>query len=701
MIFVDCAEQVASVATSTINLSAKRTDKHSIEAVPPKIYNVNSGKSIPTMPSLEKHRDTRSIDVDCRYSLTEKNIADSKDSINNFYTYDASDKSEQKYVHTHTSDQMSLTIYNDISGNLIQKQQNGSNDSKDSNRYDKKLNQSSFKPSISNVFNSLNEYINAPTGSSNHVQPMLDDLPKMSSSIMEKDLTLSKDVATNKYAVPKKKDIIDITDKNTLDCKNILPVEASTFVEVEIGNKQDNAMQNVISQNSTLIQSDKNNSNVIIFVPNTTVSKNEHDNISTSSTEMFKTDINKKALVNDGVFEEIYKNISSEQKHLDLRDQNFIDECVFIENKERNCVLEDTIKLDTSIKNNENHNENMETTKNCNILSNILHTIDTSDDFSEEKLNQYLLELEKEEKSMTEDISHTSDIWSLKTQDEIKDKESTVSHCQQDDINEAPIFEKIIIDELSKISEDDIQEKVKKFSVIDYIDVHNENITDIECNDAIKIALQEKNNSDRQNKLDKIIKDKDVIEAINQDHQVPEDTLQFVSNAVEVKVASKFENVKEQNNQQDNINIIQKLQDISKDMQLQNNNSDILENLSDNNDYNESIYHQDISEESNNIVTLNDNKTYDNDLVFKMEIDKTTDACTISYTNEDNQESEKPSRPQTLDIISTHNKNDCHILGMLLKNFSFIFSYTHCVIYYIIYIIIVLYFYCAIYWIDA
>lgn len=695
MIFVDCAEQVASVATSTINVSAKHnTDKHTIESVPPKIYNINSGKSIVTMPSLEKHRDTQSTDVDRRYSLTEKNVADSKDSINNFYTYDASDKSEQKSVHIHTSDQMSLTIYNDISGNLIQKQQNGSNDSKDSNRYDKKLNQPSFKPSISNVFNSLNEYINAPTGSLNHVQPMLDDLPKMSGSIIEKDLTLSKDVATNKYTVPKKKDIMDVTDKNILDCKNILPVEASTFVEVEIGNKQDNAMWNVISQNSTLIESEKNNSNTTIFVPNTTVSKNEHDNISTS-TEMFKTDINKKALVNDGILEEIYKNIPSEQKHLDLRNQNFIDKCVFIENKESNSVLENTIKLDTSIKNSEDHNENVETTRSCNILSNMLHTIDTSDDFSEEKLNQYLLELEKEEKSMPEDISHTSDIWSLKTQDEIKDKVNTVSQCQQDDINEAPIFEKIAIDEFSKISEDDIQEKVKKCSVIDYIDVHNENITDVECNDTIKIALQEKNNSDRQNKLNKIIKDKDVIETINQEIVIPEDTLQSVSSATEVKVTSKFENVKEQ----DNINM--KLQDINKDMQLQNNNSGVVENLSDNNDYNESMYHQDISEESNNIVTLNDNKTYDSDLVFKMEIDKTTDACTISYTNENNQESEKPARPQTLDIISTHNKNNCHILGILLKNFRFVFIHSLRHLLYYIYYYSFIFLLCHLYWISA
>lgn len=665
MTFTDCAEQVASVATSTINVSA--TDKHTIESVPPKIYNI-SGKSIAvdTMPSLEKHRDTRAIDVDCRYSLTEKSVADSKDSINNFYTYDASDKSEQKPC-VHTSDQMSLTIYNDISGNLIQKQQNGSNDSKDSNRYDKKLNQPSFKPSISNVFNSLNEYINAPTGSLSYVQPMLDDLPKMSmGNIIEKDFISSKDITTNKYTVPRKKDIMDVTDKNILDCKNILPAETSTFVEVEIDSKQDNAIQNVISQNSTLIQSEINNSSATIFVPNTTVSRNEHDNI--TSTEMFKTDINKKDLINDGIFGEIYKSIPSEQKHLDLKDQSFIDKCVFIENKESNSVL------DTSLKNSEDRNENVETTKSCNILSNILHTIDTNDDFSEEKLNQYLLELEKDETSKTEDISHTDDIWLLKTQDETK--ENIVSQCHQDDIIEAPIIEKTMINEFSKISEDDVQEKIKKFSVIDYMDVHNENITDIECNDTIKIVLHEKNNSDKQNEPNKIIKDKDVIEAIKQEIVIPEDTLQSVSSAVEVEITSKFENVKEQNNQQDNINIIQKLQDINKDMQLQNNNSGVVENLSDK-DYNERVYPQDISEESKDIVTLNDNKSYDSDLISNMEIAKTTDTCIISYTNEINQETEKPARPQTLDIISAHNKNDCHILGML-KNFSFIFSYIHC-----------------------
>lgn len=645
-------------------------DKHAIESVPPKIYNINPGKSIAidTMPSLEKQRDTRPIDVDCRYLLTEKGVADSKDSINNFYTHDCvSDKSGQKScVHTHTLDQMSLTIYNDISCNVIQKQQNGSNDSKDSNRYDKKLNQPSFKPSISNVFNSLNEYINAPTGSLSYVQPMLDDLPKMSiDNIMEKDLILSKDVATtNKHSVSKKKDLMDVTDKNVLDYKNILPVEASTFVEVEVGNKQDNAMQNVISQNSTLIQSEKSSS-ITIFVPSTTVSKNEHGSIITG-TEMFKTDVNEKALVSDGMFKEVYGSIANEHKHLDLKDQNFIDKCVFIENKGSNSVFENTTKLDTSIINSKDHNENAQTIKSCNILSNMLHTIDTSDDFSEENLNQYLLELEKEEKSKMEDISHSDDIWSLKTHDEVKDgKENTASQCLQDDINEAPIVEKIMIGELQKISEEDIQEKVKEFPVIDYIDAHNENITDVECNDAIKIVFNEKSNSDRQNnELDKIIKDKDVIETINQDIVIPEDTLQSVS-TIAVEVTSKFENVREQDNQQNNINTAPKLQDINEDTRLQDNNN-VVENFSQNKDYNERVYHQDITKDSKDVIPLNDNRIHDSGLVSKMEIAEITDACTISYINENNQEIGKPVRPQTLDIISTHNKNDCHTLGMLL-----------------------------------
>ncbi|XP_050447363.1 uncharacterized protein LOC126849491 isoform X2 [Cataglyphis hispanica] len=657
----DCAEQVASVATSTIKAS---TNKHA-EPVPPKIYNINPGKSIAidTISSFEKHRDLRPIDVDCRYLLTEKNVADSKDSVKNFYTHDCeSDNSEQKScVHTHTPDQMSLTIYNDISCNVIQKQQNGNNDSKDSNRYDKKLNQPSFKPSISNVFNSLNEYINAPTGSLSYVQPTLDDLPKMSiDNIMEKDLILNKDIATtNKYSVSKKKDITDVIDKNVLDYKNILPMEANTFVEVEVGNKQDNAMQNVTSQNSTLIQSEKNNSSTTIFVPNTIVSKNEYDN-NTIGKEMFKTDVNEKALVNDGMFKEIYESIANEHKHLDLKDQNFIDKCVFIENKGSNSVFENTTKLNTSIMNNKDHNENTETIKSCNILSNMLHTIDTSDDFSEEKLNQYLLELEKEEKSKMEDISHLDDIWSLQTHDKVKDGKENIQ-CLQNDINEAPIVEKIIISELPKISEEDIQEKVKKFPVTDYIDTCNKYIPDVECNDAVKTVFNEKSNSDGQNnELDKIIKDKDKIETIDQDIVISEDTLQSVSNvAVEIKITSKFENVKEQ----DNINMTQKLQDINTDTQLQDNNN-VIENLSQNKDYNKKEYHQDIIVDSKDVIPLND-KIHDSGLISKMEIAEITDTCTISYANENNQEIGKPARPQTLDIISTHDKNDCHTLGSL------------------------------------
>lgn len=621
--------------------------------MPSKIqYNINAGKSIAidAIPSFEKHREVG----DCRCSLTEKaivSVSESKDSISNFYTHDCvSDKLGQKpCVHTHASDQM--TIYNDISYNLTQKQ-NGSNDSKDSNRYDKKLNQPSFKPSISNVFNSLNEYINAPTGSLSYVQPVLDDLSKISvNNTAEKDFISSKDIVSNKCSIPKKKDLMDVTDENVLDYKNILPVEASTYVEIETDNKQDNVMQNV-SQYPTLIQSEKNNSNAVIFAPRTTVSESKHDNI-TAGTEIFKTDVNEKPLISDGTFKNIYESTADEQKHLDLKDQNLIDKRIFIEDKGSNFVTQNTTKLDTSTMKNEDLNENVKTAKSSNILSNmyIMHTTDTSDDFSEEKLNQYLLELEKEEQSKMEGISsRTDDNWSLKTYDELKDsKENTVSH--RDDTNEVPIFERIMIGELPKISDEEgIQEKVQKYPV---------NITDVECNDTIKIVLNEKSNSDRQtNKLDKIIKDKDVIEVIDQDMVTSEDTSQVVSNvAVEVKVTSNFENVREQDNC---INVTQNLQqDINIDMRLQDNNNDVR-NSSENKDNNEKVYYQDIIEDSKDVITLHDNRTHDSDLISKMEI---TDACTISYTNENNPETEKPTRPQTLDIVSTH-KNDCHVLGM-------------------------------------
>lgn len=501
----DCAEQIASVATSTIDASA--VEKRTNESVPPKMYNFNpeQGVTIDVVPSMEKYKDTRPIDVDSKYMLTEKNIvfiSDNKDSVNNFYTHDRINDittGQKSRVHTYDSDQVSSTMYSDISQNL-QKQQNASSDLKDDDRYDKKLNQPNFKPSISNVFNSLNEYINAPTGNLNYVEPMLDKIDNLSKrsvdDIIEKDFRSTRDVAINECSVPIEKDVMNVVEKNITDHKNVVPMELGTFVKAETSNKQDNTIQNVMFYHNTPIQSEENNSDTIIPVSNTAILR--HTNVTIDMTlSSDKDDVDKKVTVND-TFKENSDNIISNQRQLDLDSRDPVDKYTFVENKE--SIAGSTAKLDKTIMSSENHDTNIETINKSDVFSNIrmMHTIDTSDDFSEEELNQYLLELEKEESSKTEDMSLSDNTWLPQPHDELRgDREKSASHCQRDneDVNEAPIFEKIMIGELPKISQEEFQEKTKKFPVIDYnTDVCNENITDVKCNNTIKDALNEKGN---------------------------------------------------------------------------------------------------------------------------------------------------------------------------------------------------------------
>ncbi|XP_011700185.1 PREDICTED: kinesin-related protein 4-like [Wasmannia auropunctata] len=666
----DCAEQIASVTTSTVDASS--VEKHTNESVPPKMYNFNPEKdiTIDVASSAEKCRDIRPIDVDSSYSLTEKNmvfISDSKDSVNNFYTRDRINDittGQKSCVYTYDSDQVSSTMYSDISQNSILKQQHA-NDSKDSDRYDKKLNQPNFKPSISNVFNSLNEYINAPTGSLSYVEPMLDkadDLSERSADdIVEKDFRSSRDIAINECSISMEKGIMNVIDKNILDHKNILPTELGTFAKVEISNKQDNTVQNIMFHPPP-IQSEESNSNPVISVPSTAISK--HNNVTTDA-KLFsnKGDVDKKIMIND-TLKKNSDSIIIKQKHLDLDQRDSIDKYTFVENKES---IAETTKLDQSITSSEIHDKNVETTKN-NIFSNVrmIHTIDTSDDFSEEELNQYLLELEKEERSKTENVSLSDNTWLSQSYDESRsDKEKNASHCQRDDenVNDVLIFEKFMIGELPKISQEEFQEKTKTFPVIDYnVDICNENVTDVKCNNTVKVDLNEKSNQLRDtqnNELDKTITDNHVTDG--QDVAIQENILQTIPDiAVQDKVTSKFENTGEQLYSN---NMIQTLQQDSNSDTLSQDNSDALLNLSENKeDQDKRVYCEDITENNKDVFVVHEPRTHDNEKISKVEI---VSKASDTHTKE-NQEIEKPTRPQTLDIVLTHDKNDSHTFGMLL-----------------------------------
>lgn len=415
-------------------------------------------------------------------------------------------------------------------------------------------------------------------------------------------------------------------------------------------------MQNIMFHHPTMIQSEEN-SNPIISVPNMAISK--HNVTINTKLSSNKDDVDKKVVVND-TFKENSISIISKQKQLDL-DRDPIDKYTFVDNKES---IVETAKLDKNTSS-ENHDKNIKAIKSDISNVHMTRTIDTSNDFSEEELNQYLLELEKEERSKTENISFLDNTWLSQSYDKSRsNREKNANRCQRDDedVNEAPIFEKIMIGELPKISQKEFQEKTKKFPVINYnTDICNENLTDVKCNNTVKVDLNEKSNQLRDtqnNELDKMIKDNHVIEVISQDVAIQENILQ-TGIAVQEKVTSKFENIGEQLCSN---NMIQKLQqDSNRDTLSQDNNSDTLLNLSENKD-DKRIYCQDIAENNKGVFVVHETSTYDNEKISKIEtISKISD----DHIKENIQEAKKPIRPQTLDIVLMHDKNDSHMFGRL------------------------------------
>lgn len=144
----DCAEQVIpleqpqamSLSLNLINSSQNQHQSPSIPKIP-----LDYDKSIPVNENREESGNVF-LPLDYRQTddKVQKRLLDSHKEI----------------TLTNDNEPTSSTIHNDIIyPKFAKKYQNN----KDHNTYDKKLNQSNSKPSVSNVFSSLNDYINAPS----------------------------------------------------------------------------------------------------------------------------------------------------------------------------------------------------------------------------------------------------------------------------------------------------------------------------------------------------------------------------------------------------------------------------------------------------------------------------------------------------------------------------------------------------------
>lgn len=255
----DCAEQIASV-TSTITNTTLTADRCSIESSTTNLSTVADSRRLIQefeVLSHEKHENNTNITTENKI-LLDKNIIVPQninyhkdetgqkcvDSINHFYAENSTNDhkvAQKSSIYNQESEPISITIYNNTSQMLLAKQQNSSNTHQGQNRYDKKLNQPNIKPTVSNVFNSLNEYINAPTISLDYADNMLDKQeirPKKQSDLLnEEEVTPNSNTDITEYnatriiadntkivgntRVDSEQDVISPLDQDVTENKNI------------------------------------------------------------------------------------------------------------------------------------------------------------------------------------------------------------------------------------------------------------------------------------------------------------------------------------------------------------------------------------------------------------------------------------------------------------------------------------------------
>ena len=379
------------------------------------------------------------------------------------------------------------------------------------NSYDIKLNQPSIKPSVSNVFSSLNDYINAPSVSLVQEESSSDcetpDLRREESvlKIESTDCTVIKNITTDTGSISViKNDIGTASSVSKLSnavslppkYQNILlPIKLDSCVEKpsNVAIAEHKAPETaVLPETSKTMnidrslkvqpeKSERQETKSIIDGPEH-VYENVYIGTDIPKTQEIYATVNKvKKPEPKEAKPETKERVDSEVKHTyenvdfaaktDLHDKDPVYECIYIGNREN--LPETTTELEIAAKKMDQFYTSKKSqeleAKGSNTTRLVFQTVQLNapstepkpigfgniDDLSEEELNRYLAELEAEERA-----------------NEAAAAEPTVQKFQNteddEDANEAPIFESVTIGELPSVSEEDLQQKAKKFPVIDY-----------------------------------------------------------------------------------------------------------------------------------------------------------------------------------------------------------------------------------------
>ncbi|XP_017793357.1 PREDICTED: zinc finger FYVE domain-containing protein 9-like isoform X2 [Habropoda laboriosa] len=597
----DCAEQIASVNPSVNNASSSAV-KCNLEPSALKTYNYlliepkKANKEFDIILSLERHKDSQQINTKNKCA-SEKNIGsdnlnynteettiESTD-VNQFYTEECANHSkvvQKQSIPPYDYEQDSQAIYNDITLKLMPKQQNGSSSPKIDNRYDKKLNQFNLKPSVSNVFSSLNEYINAPPGSSDCIHSVLDE--------QEVQSDLESKTIYHENEVPQS---IESTSKDSIAHKQMADVTNST-TEASISSHQDVTMP--VTLELPIPQETSIKENIVKKDHVTSVKKLES-----------KTELPEDVTVTESCAELNSKvEVTNEAHHFEdsvNQENNFPLECT--------CAQSDYCKEESATQLQESEEEL--TIENTDITEKYENSLipmhkpvgfSNIDNLSEDELTKYLTELEEEEK-LKED-SNKQDYIKEETDKEILSETLEEQNVQQhdDQVNEdkpRDILNHLNSEEVKLLHTTDVAEddKVKLEEI--YVTLQNESVPNAKTTrDSQEHSMYNLNvnQGSLSNSKAEELKEQQGSSAQH-------------SQACELKIQSDIDSTSEKRNSM-----------------------------------------------TPEIKVLSDKAKHNDDAVFT-----SAEVSARSNVNDISDESEKPARPQTLDIVSTNNSNEHQALG--------------------------------------
>ncbi|KAF7993445.1 hypothetical protein HCN44_010040 [Aphidius gifuensis] len=601
----DCAEQVLLDQNSLPSTNSQQCDRNQ--------QKLSSMKTIDTL-NLAK------ADL----------VHENGESVNDFSPQDylqSDDKVKKNLVDFHSdktvvndNEPISLTIHNDITYNRYAKKHQ--ND-KEYNTYDKKLNQPSTKPSVSNVFNSLNEYINASSANIDQHDLTVDKITEPKNiqhefrtvdNVLKNDLhetqhNVEKTISNEKNNIKKLAELLPQYDNISSSIPSHSNFKSSEKEQEERGEAKLGEQETVISETSTNVLADVSESihqNTILDVNYEAQDEAQLEDLSShvyssnTSSQNENKHVDEKIEINDKIIEPIpsdkesiqisdlvEKNSGNFDPPTDLEvAKNYQDpEEQLVEPVEKiNVIVQDELVLEDEMIDSQTVLEKKELSEQINISNKTPVGFSAVEDVSEEELNKYLRELEMDE------------------------------HDDDDDVGD-----------------DD--------------DEDNDNRLTIDKQNNMSLASQQEQPNQQNNEQETLDKNVKTVEVDKSSNDSDEKILNDIDNSTKL-TDIKLENTASTLN---NLNFIE--------MSSSETQADKL-NDSLNKSYNKNIEEvQECTTDSNKVLEIAESSKQLEEMSSDIEnvCELREELGELGSSEEDN---EKPSRPQTLDIVSTVNMDE-------------------------------------------